>query len=1204
MIALPLRTLAVLAAWCLLAHGGRAAGPPDFLREVRPILSSYCFKCHGPDDAARKGGLRLDLREAALGSGKSGDRAIVPGQPEKSAVVTRITSTDEDEQMPPPSIKHPLQAEQKEVLRRWIAAGAEYRPHWAFVPPRAVSPPALRLSGFVVRNPIDAFVAARWQQEKLKPSREADRVTLIRRLSLDLLGLPPTPEEADAFVADQDPAAYERLVDRLLASPRYGERWARKWLDLARYADSNGYEKDRDRSIWPYRDWVIRALNADMPFDRFTLEQLAGDMLPAPTSDQRIATGFHRNTMLNEEGGIDPLEFRFHAMVDRVSTTGTAWLGLTIGCAQCHTHKYDPIQHREYYQFMAFLNNADEPELDLPPADAAEKARERAQRAAQRLAALPSRWPIETGPMQWEKVIPTIANLSTNDEARVLEDGSVLFVAPGPDKADVTLTFDTALTNITHLRLEALTHESLPQRGPGRTPHGNFVLSEIGVSQAGGPGADGKAAPAGPLAIRSATATAEQEGFAVAGAFDGSTTTGWAVHQAGRILNTNHAAIFAFASPAGLGAGTRLTVRLRQRHGGSHTMGRVALSVGVPLADGRSDMVRREGEVERAFAAWMEKERNRTVTWRALRPGDMRSNQPLLTRLADDSVLASGDISKSDTYELTFTNLPGPITGMRLEALPDDSLPAHGPGLTYYEGPKGDFFLGEFQVEADGRPVRFARASESYAKNNFGSVASARAATDGDPQTGWTCADRPGEAHNAVFIPSEPIVAGQLHVRMMFGRHYACSLGRFRISITTDPRGGEARELPDDLATLLAGTPDGSKLSEAERARLREQFLLTAPPLAAAAREIRELRKPPGYPTTLVLRERPANATRPTFIHTRGEFLQPTTEVPPGVPQFLPGLSADAPRNRVTLARWLVARDNPLTARVVVNRHWAAFFGQGLVGTQNDFGFQGDLPTHPELLDWLAVRFMEDGWSFKKLHRLIATSSTYRQASRISPELLARDPQNRLLARGPRGRLDAEILRDAALFASGLLAEKMYGPPVKPAQPAGVTEVAYGSPRWEVSAGEDQYRRSLYTFQKRSAPFAMFNTFDAPSGETCVARREVSNTPLQSLTLLNDVALVDAARHLGGRAAQQPGDDAQKARFLFRRVLTRPPTPAEQERLLDFVQAQRARLREGQLNAADLAGGAPTTEAEAQERATWMTVARAVLNLDEAITKQ
>ena len=1180
------QNLLSVIATLLLVSRSAAVEAPDFLREVRPILSSHCFKCHGPDDSARKGGLRLDVRDAAIKQAKSGELAVVPGKPDKSQLITRIFSKNPDELMPPSQVKHPLSEEQKSVLKRWIAAGAEYRPHWAFVAPHPSTPPS------TAPHPIDAFVLSRLKKFGLKPSLEADRLTLARRLHLDLIGLPPTPEEADAFAIDPRPHAYELLVDRLLASPRYGERWARRWLDLARYADSNGYEKDRTRSVWPYRDWVIRALNADQPFDQFTIEQIAGDLLPHPNRDQLIATGFHRNTMLNEEGGIDPLEFRYLAVVDRVSTTATTWLGLTMGCAQCHTHKYDPILHQDYYSFMAFLNNSDEPELDLPGQEAEEEQRRREDRVAKLLTQLPSQWPVESAPLRWERVKLAVDTLPANEPAKPQEDGSLLFATPGPERTDLTVRFTSPLTNVTHLRLEALADDSLPNRGPGRTPHGNFVISEVVVLLIDAAGVNG-----GPVKIRTARASAEQEGFAVRNLIDGDENTGWAVHEAGKLLNQDQFAMLEFERPLNLHAGHILTVRIQQAFGTHHTVGRLGLSVGAPRSENESRSSLREASLAAAFTRWLDRERARTVNWIPLRPSVAKANLPLLTVLPDASVLASGDISKSDTYDLSFTQVPHAITGIRLEVLPDDSLPAHGPGLTYYEGPKGDFFLGEFQATANGQLVKFTGASHSYAKNNFGGGGSATAAIDADPQTGWSCAGRPGEAHNAVFIPAEPIKASALSVKMLFGRHYACSLGRFRISVTSDSRSVEAREMPEAMEKLLRISD--AELSSEQRHQLRDQFLLTAPEMAKEAKEIRDLRSPPGYTTTLVMRERPANAQRPTFIHNRGEFLQPTTPVSAEVPHFLPRLPEGVSKDRLAMAKWLVSPENPLTARVVVNRQWATFFGTGIVATQSDFGFQGELPSHPDLLDWLAVEFMKQGWSLKKLHRLIVTSTTYRQSSHVTPELLARDPANRLLSRGPRVRLEAEIIRDTALASSGTLSPKMFGAPVRPAQPNGVTEVAYGSPGWDVSAGEDRYRRSLYTFQKRTAPFAMFSTFDAPSGEACVARRDVSNTPLQSLTLLNDIAFVEAAQQLGALTAAQPGDDAKKATFIFRRALTRPPTASERDKLISFAQTQRERLRHGELKAKDLIDAASADG----EPAVWTLVARAVLNLDETITK-
>jgi hypothetical protein len=1040
-----------------------AANAPDFSRDVRPILSQHCFKCHGPDDKARKGGLRLDMREAAMKEAKSGALAIVPGKPDKSELVARIFSTDEDEVMPPPSTKHALTPEQKETLRRWIAAGAEYQQHWAFVRPKQTEPAAVKHTDWP-RNAIDRFVLARLEAAGLAPSPEADASTLCRRLYLDLTGIPPTPAEQDAFaeaLKKNPETAVESLADKLLASPRYGERWARRWLDLARYADTNGYEKDRPRSIWPYRDWVINALNADMPFDQFTIEQIAGDMLPGATLDQKIATGFHRNTMLNEEGGIDPNEFRFHAMTDRVATTGATWLGLTLGCAQCHTHKFDPVTQREYYQLMAFMNNADEPDVDIPQPGAEEQRKRNAALAGKLIAELPEKWATKPAMKLGEKPAAKGAAKRAKATAEKTEAENV----------PVANTTNPAATNAANNANEAKPVEHSDAQTPATSPD----------------------------------STPEKK----------------------------------------------------------------------PTLDEK-------------FAEWLTRERERTVHWTPVRPASAKSNLPLLTVQPDASVFASGDISKSDTYELHFSNVPAGVTAVLLEALPDPRLPAHGPGMTFYEGPKGDFFIGEFQLIADGQPVKFAGATESYAKNNFGkSAVTAALMLDGDPQTGWSCAGRTGERHTAVLnLPAPAPAARDWTVKLVMGRHYACSIGRFRISVTTDARPTVARDLPEEADALLA-TPD-AKLTDAQRARLHEEFLLSLPELADEAARIRSLRQPEQPPVTLGFRERPAENPRPTFIHNRGEYLQPTDPVTPGVPAFLNPLAPDTKRDRLAFARWLVSPENPLTARVIVNRQWAAFFGRGIVKTTEDFGYQGDAPTHPDLLDWLAVEFVKQGWSLKKLHRLIVTSATYRQSSRVTPALLAADRDDRLLSRFPRVRLDAEIIRDAALASSGLLTEKIGGPSVYPPQPDGVTEAAYGATKWNASSGADRWRRSLYTFSKRTAPFALYNTFDGPTGEACIARRDVSNTPLQALTLLNDVVFNEAAQALGKNLAERKSSDAEKFGDAFRRIVCRIPSDDERATLLRFFTTQRERLAEAK----------PSAEAAA-----WTALVRALYSLDEVVTK-
>lgn len=972
---------------------------PDFAQDVRPILSKFCIKCHGPDENYQKAKLRLDVREAAVAS------AITPGQPEKSEVIHRIYSTNPREIMPPPKTKLTMTETQKEILKRWIASGAKYREHWSFIPPEAPAVPNVKNTQWP-RTPIDAFILSKLESLGLPPSPPEEKATLLRRVSYDLIGLPPTSDEIDAALREPDfDLAYGQFVDRLLKSPAYGERWARRWLDLARYADTNGYEKDRGRIIWPWRDWVIKSLNADMPFDQFTLEQIAGDMLPNATPDQIVATGFHRNTMVNEEGGIDPLEFRYYAVVDRVNTTGTAWLGLTLGCAQCHTHKYDPLPQREYYRFLALLNNADEPEYEIP------------------------------------------------------------------DSSKMKTRLDL------ERKIDALT-EALPQRFPGG-----------------------------------------------------------------------------------------------------------------------------EATFKKAFAEWSQKESPKARDWQLLKPSKLSSNLPHLRSLADLSILASGDQTKSDTYRLQFDAPLRRVTALRLEVLPDPSLPANGPGRAYYEGPKGDFFLSELRLAVGDRPVKIASASHDYANGGFGaSKAGAQYCFDGNANTGWSVSDRLGGPHQAVFVLAEPIdLSDGLSVEMLFERHYACGLGRFRISATTDPRKAEASVHDAAIETILA--KHESQWSDLDIAALSRRFVEIAPQLAEARSEIDSLRKQiPKPQTTLTMRERPADQPRATHVHHRGEFLQPTDRVEPGGFSVLQRSPNGMPRDRLTLARWLTAPENPLTARVVMNRHWQAFFGRGLVKTTEDFGLQGELPTHPQLLDWLALEFQKQKWSQKAMHRMIVTSAVYRQSNRTTPDRLAKDPENRWLSRAPRFRLEAEMVRDGVLRASGLLSSKMYGPSVFPPQPASVTtDGVYGAVKWTPSVGEDRYRRGLYTFLKRSIPYAMFATFDGVTGETCISRREVSNTPLQALTMLNDEVVLEAARHFGKQLAEQDGTVDAKVASLFRRCLTRTPTSEEVKAMAGFYTRQLERLTTNQLDAGKIAG---ENGPDVAQRAAWTLLARSVLNLDEMVTRE
>lgn len=1161
---------------------------PDFNAEVRPILAGNCFKCHGPDDKARKAKLRLDVRDIAIAPAKSGDIAIVPGKPDQSELIKRIMSSDKDEVMPPPTTQKTLTSAQKDILKRWIAAGAEYRPHWAFVPPVQAPVPTISQPSWA-HSAIDHFVAARLAVEGLQPSAPADRYTLIRRVSLDLIGLPPTPAEADAFVADTAPDAYDKLVDRLLAMPQYGERWARRWLDLARYSDTNGYEKDRPRSMWPYRDWVIQAFNSDMPFDRFTIAQLAGDLIPDKTQESLIATGFHRNTMLNEEGGIDPLEFRYYSLVDRVSTTGKTWLGLTVQCAQCHTHKYDPITHREYYQLMAFFDNADEPTYLIKPADFDKRKQEVNTKIAAIVADLPNRYTV-TRPIEW--VTPPTGSLTTTsgEIAQQLPDASWMFAGQGAAKDTYAISVDATDVDVEFLRLEAFPDKANPQGGPGRSASGNFVITEVHITSAALGGTDKPE----PVRLSHAEADFSQQGWDVKGAIDGDPKTGWAVQ--GDQMDVLRTATFTFAQPIHRAGGTHFTITLDQQYGEQHTLRHFRLSLGRRTHSGSDEAMRAE-QIEHGYRTWLAAESAKSVHWTVLSPATATSAVPVLTVQADHSILVSGDQTKNDTYHITMAHLPEHITAVRLEVMPDESLPNGGPGRVYYEGAPGDFGLSELTAVADGAALHFTNAMESFA--NGGNHAAN--AIDGKTDTIWSIDGGQGRYHTAVFALAAPLgTVNSLSVDMTFERYFSAGLGRFRWSVTSDPVPTGASELPPEIVDLLLISSD--KRSPAQDALLHQQYLLVTPELASAHAEIDGLRKSlRAFPTTLVMAERPEAHHRTTFMHNRGEYLQPTDQVAADVFKILPPMPATARHDRLGFAQWLVDRSNPLTARVTVNRQWAALFGRGLVRTVDDFGYQGDPPTNQALLDWLAVEFMNQGWSLKQLDRLIVLSATYQQSSRASADLLAKDPGNLLLARGPRFRLEAELIRDGMLKDAGLLSSKIGGPSVYPPQPGNVTtEGAYGKLDWHVSQGEDRYRRGLYTFSKRTAPYAMFNTFDGPSGEACIAQREISNSPLQALTLLNDPVILEAAQALGASIAAMPDSDEQRAMTVFRRCVTRPPEASELKLLVHFVADQRARFQKHELDPATLAG---TGTGDVIERATWIALARVLLNIDEAITK-
>lgn len=965
----------------------------NFGRDVRPILAKHCVTCHGPDPDGRQADLRLDTQvgsRADLG----GYQAIMPNAPEKSELISRISSDDPDMRMPPAD-QHPALSEKEiKTLRDWIAAGGDYEQHWAFVAADRVAIPVDALDTWS-RGPIDRFVLRRMKKTGLQPSDEATKESLLRRVYLDLTGVTPSPHELDQFLADESPLAYRRVVERLLASSDYAERFARPWLDLARYSDTNGYEKDRERTIWPYRDWVVNAISADMPFDQFTIEQLAGDMLPDATREQQIATGFHRNTMLNEEGGIDPLEYRYYAMVDRVATTGTVWMGLTTGCAQCHTHKYDPITHTDYYSLMALLNNADEPDVVVP--DAAQEAKR--------------------------------------------------------------ITIEKRIRN----EVNRLVKELLPSES-------QFSKNE-------------------------------------------------------------------------------------------------------PDDD----------PIHKAFMDWIETQKKQARPWTPIHPEAMKSTMPKLSVLDDLSILASGDVTKRDVYNLTL-HLQGdgaPATALRLEVLPHESHPAGGPGMAFYEGRRGDFFLSELKITLDGKPIELKDASHSYGKISIGSgKADAANVFDGDGSTGWSTSGREGKANRLVVNFAEAIKGpDKLEVEMLFERHFAAALGRFRISLTDGATPAVAMSLNEELDELFSGGMyhELGQILIGDFHNLRREFVRIAPELKEQRGLIDRLEKQIPKPVrTLGLRQRDGANKRVTQRHHRGEYLQPKETVPPAVPSLFAPIVGEA--DRLALARWLVSDKNPLVGRVTVNRAWREFFGTGIVRTAGDFGTQSEQPSHPELIDWLDQQWRDGGWSMKRLHRDIVISATYRQTIGPAPK---QDLQNRLLSCFPHRRLDAERIRDAMLSAAGLLTRQVGGPSVYPPQPASVTDIAYGGATWPTSKGGDRYRRSLYTFSKRTAPFAAFSTFDGPSGELCVARRDSSTTPLQALTLMNDAMYIEMATGLANETLRELGkdpDSKQIATQIFQRLLTRTPDADELKRIVAFYKSQK------------------------QHDDPWMLVARALMNTDEVIT--
>jgi hypothetical protein len=1124
----------------------------DFRFEIRPILSKNCFPCHGPDEGHRQADLRLDDREVAVEFG-----AIVPGSPDDSELLRRITSEEIEERMPPAETGRSLTADEVQKIREWIAAGAEYSRHWSYEPPQRPTLPQVSNPGWC-RNAIDYFVLARLDAAGLKPEPEADRYRLIRRLSLDLTGLPPTVEEVDAFVNDNRPDAYERLVDRLLSSPAYGEHWARKWLDLARYADTTGYEKDSKRTIWPYRDWVINALNADMPFDKFTIEQLAGDLLPDPSDEQIIATAFHRNTMQNDEGGTDDEEYRVAAVIDRVSTTMQVWMGMTAGCAQCHTHKYDPLSHREFYELFAFFNQTadadryDQEPLFLTPTEVqkqlkAELDRQLAecdkeyQSRVESLAAQQREWEAAVAAeISWQPVAITEAKSQGGATCTVEDDGAVLVAGTSPKTDTYTVRAATNLKRITAVRLEALPHESLPQGGPGRAEDGGFVLSRLEV-------------------FEDPITPAENVTF--------------------------------------------VRVELPDRHD-YLTMSEVEVFRGeenvARTGTARQSSTAYEGEARLAIDG---STHPHFATGRSISHTAFNDNPWWEVELQEPTRVDRVVLWNEDSH-------PYRMIGSRVSLLDSQRNPIWQQTLPFSPDLRAELVV-------DGRSTpQFARASADSERKDY--PASHAIEFHDRAKHGWS-PDPKSEGPQAIVLGLEqPIEPGaETTLRFVLDQQTQIEgsgqiLGHFRLLVTDDPRAAKAATAPPEIRKIAVIAPENRTAEQAEQ--IAKYFHSTVPELQQVVakredikRRLTEEYKPDKTP---IMKELAADKQRKTHIFLRGSFLNPGEEVTADTPDVFPAFPENSTRNRLGFAQWLVDRNNPLTARVVANRHWEQLFGAGIVLTSEDFGSQGMLPTHPELLDWLAVELMEPasgnpGWSLKQLAKTIVTSAAYRQSANSTADKLQVDPDNRLISRGPRVRLTAEQIRDQALAASGLLSRKIGGPSVMPPQPDGVWQVVYSDDRWATSKGEDRYRRGLYTFWRRTSPYPSAMALDAPSRETCTIRRVTTNTPVAAFALLNDPAYIEAAQALARRIVEHESTDtAARATFAFRRVLARQPNPQELERLVRLFNSERQHYAQDAGAAAEIATselGPGDKPLDMAELAAWTVVSNVLLNLDEAL---
>ncbi len=1132
-----------------------AAAEVSFNNDIRPLFSNTCFFCHGPDEEERKAGLRLDTFEGATAD-NDGVIGIVPGDPDASEIFYRIISDDEDEVMPPPKHGEPFTPEQVALVRRWIEEGAKYETHWSYVKPERPQVPKPQADK--IEHPIDAFLFRKLEEEGLSFSAEADPATLARRVALDLTGLPPTPEEIDALVADPSPAAYAAYVDDLLARPTFGEHWARMWLDLARYADSTGYADDQARTIWAYRDYVIRAFNENKPFDQFTLEQIAGDLLEDPTEEQLVATAFHRNTQTNNEGGTNDEEFRNVAVVDRVNTTLATWMGTTMACAQCHTHKYDPITHEEYFEVFAILNQTqDSDKRDESPTLPLFSPEQQARKAAlqkeiagleealkhpasdPQMVAKLAEWEARMAATSWHVLEPAELAASSGATLELQPDKSVLATGARAETDDYTFSATSPIEKVTAVRLELLADERLaPHGGPARTH--NLVLNEFSFTSGDGDG------------------DATKRGRFVRIELPGKD----------KFLHLAEVQVFDTAGEKNLataGSATQSTTG----HGGEASR----------AIDGNTDGDFKDGSTSHTanfdISPWWEVDLG-----------------------------AEHDLSRIVVWNRTDQGLQPRLDGFRMTVLDAARQPV-------WEGVYEKAPERELVASMAGHEVaRFARASASYEQPKF----EVGGAIDGDAgrESGWAIAGGHGRDHSAVFVLAAPVSGHELFMRLQ-QNYPSHAIGRFRVSVTDTEHPAPA--LPDAITAILA-VPAGQR-DQAATAKLLQHFVQYSPEgirkrdrVAALRRQINAI-KP--HTTVPVLREVVEANRRKTHVHLRGSYLNHGPEVHPGFPEALtaPTFRQENPEaepTRLDLARWLVDKGNPLTGRVVANRFWEKLFGVGIVATSEEFGSQGELPSHPDLLDWMAVELVESGWDMKAFLKLLVTTRAYRQSSHVTDEMAARDPLNRLLARGPRVRLAAEMVRDQALAVAGLLSPKMFGPPVKPLQPDMGLKAAFGSGiDWQTSQGEDRYRRGIYTTWRRSNPYPSMATFDAPNREVCVVRRDSTNTPLQALVTLNDPVFIEAAQALARRMVKAGDAIAERLRHGFRLCVGRLPKESELKRLVAFYEETKARYGEDAELARAMATNpiGPAPEGIDHVELAALTVAgNVLLNLDEMMMKR